>query len=162
MIATPVQPTTESARYNAAADLVGRNLPARAGKTAFIDDGGAYTYGELAQRIDLAAGAPLVLCPECQMRGHADRNASLVIGQRLIERYAESFKEKPHTAVRRAGRVEQSTGVVLSQEAQSKGRPSPDHARHGDGNGHGTAQGSRRRMGTAPPSIPPQLRLFNE
>ena len=107
-------------------------------------------------------GAPLVLCPECQMRGHSDRNASLVIGQRLIERYAESFKEKPHTAVRRAGRVEQSTGVVLSQEAQSRGRPSPDHARHGDGNGPGTAQGSRRRMGTAPPSIPPQLRLFNE
>ena len=66
-------------------------------------------------------GAPLVLCPECQMRGHADRNASLVIGQRLIERYAEPFKEKPHTAVRRAGRVEQSTGVVLFQEAQSKG-----------------------------------------
>ena len=107
-------------------------------------------------------GAPLVLCPECQMRGHADRNASLVIGRRLIERYAEPFKEKPHTAVRRAGRVEQSTGVVLSQEAQSKGRPSSDHARHGDGNGHGTAQRSLRRMGTAPSSIPPQLRLFNE
>jgi hypothetical protein len=107
-------------------------------------------------------GAPLVLCPECQMRGHADRNASLVIGGRLIERYAEPFKEKPHTAVRRAGRVEQSTGVVLSQEAQSKGRPSSDHARHGESNGHGTAQRSRRRMGTAPPSIPPQLRLFNE
>jgi transposase len=29
-------------------------------------------------------GAPLVLCPECGMAGHADRNASLVIGQRLI------------------------------------------------------------------------------
>jgi transposase len=60
-------------------------------------------------------GAPLVLCPEYQMRGHADRNASLVIGRRLIERNAEPFKEKPHTAVRRAGRVEQSTGVVLSK-----------------------------------------------
>lgn len=107
-------------------------------------------------------GAPLVLCQECQMRGHADRNASLVIGRRSIERYAEPFKEKPHTAVRRAGRVEQSTGVVLSQEAQSKGRPSSDHARHGESNGHGTAQRSRRRMGTTPPSIPPQLRLFNE
>jgi IS605 OrfB family transposase len=30
-------------------------------------------------------GAPLVLCPECELRGHADRNASLVIGQRLID-----------------------------------------------------------------------------
>ena len=104
-------------------------------------------------------GAPLVLCQVCQMRGHADRNASLVIGQRLIERYAAPFKEKPHTAVRRAGRVEQSTGVVLSQEAQSKGRPSSDHARHGDGNGHGTAQGSRRRMGQPLSAIPHQLRL---
>jgi benzoate-CoA ligase len=43
--------------YNAAADLIGRNLPARAGKTAFVDESGAYTYGELARRVDRCAGA---------------------------------------------------------------------------------------------------------
>jgi benzoate-CoA ligase len=52
----PVE-TAAPAFYNAAADLIGRNLPARAHKTAFIDEHGAYTYGELAQRVDRCAGA---------------------------------------------------------------------------------------------------------
>ncbi|MCM2308439.1 MAG: benzoate-CoA ligase family protein [Sulfuritalea sp.] len=39
--------------YNAAYDLIERNLRAgRAGKTAFIDDQGSYTYGELAERVN--------------------------------------------------------------------------------------------------------------
>ena len=39
--------------YNAADDLVGRNLRAgRAGKTAYIDDAGQCTFGELAARVD--------------------------------------------------------------------------------------------------------------
>jgi len=39
--------------YNAAEDLVGRNLKAgRAGKTAFIDDASQCTYGELADRVN--------------------------------------------------------------------------------------------------------------
>ena len=38
--------------YNAAHDLIQRNLQAgRAGKTAFIDDAGQYTYGELAEPV---------------------------------------------------------------------------------------------------------------
>ena len=38
--------------YNAAADLIERNLGAgRAGKTAFIDDRGRYSYAELAERV---------------------------------------------------------------------------------------------------------------
>jgi len=38
--------------YNAAADLIERNLAAgRGAKTAFIDDGGRYSYGELAERV---------------------------------------------------------------------------------------------------------------
>ena len=38
--------------YNAAADLIERNLAAgRSGKTAFIDDNGYYSYGELADRV---------------------------------------------------------------------------------------------------------------
>lgn len=37
--------------YNAAADLIERNLVAgRGGKTAFVDDNGRYTYAELAER----------------------------------------------------------------------------------------------------------------
>ncbi len=44
--------------YNAACDLVDRNLVAgRAGKTAYIDDQGRYTYGELAERVNRAANA---------------------------------------------------------------------------------------------------------
>src|SRR5437879_6580336 len=57
-------------------------------------------------------GAPLVLCHQCGMHGNADRNASLVIGQRLVARYQKSSKEKPPTPLA-AGRVEQSTGVVI-------------------------------------------------
>src|SRR6266498_306196 len=44
--------------YNAAYDLVERNLQGgRAGKPAYIDDRGSYTYAELARRIDRAANA---------------------------------------------------------------------------------------------------------
>jgi len=45
-------------RYNAAVDLIERNLAAgRAGKIAFRDDRGTITYGELAARVDRAANA---------------------------------------------------------------------------------------------------------
>jgi benzoate-CoA ligase len=41
------------AQFNAAHDLLERNLLAgRAGKTAYIDDAGRYTYGELAGRVN--------------------------------------------------------------------------------------------------------------
>ncbi len=44
--------------YNAAVDLIGRNLAAgRGGKPAFIDDAGSCTYGELAERVDRAVNA---------------------------------------------------------------------------------------------------------
>ena len=39
--------------YNAADDLVGRNLKAgRAGKLAYVDDAGQCTFGELAERVN--------------------------------------------------------------------------------------------------------------
>jgi transposase len=82
-------------------------------------------------------GTPLCLCPACALRGNADRNASLVIGQRLLARDQEPFKGKPQTADRRGGREEQSSGGVLSQDAASKSRPSSDCARQGDGIAHG-------------------------
>jgi benzoate-CoA ligase len=44
--------------YNAAYDLLQRNLQAgRADKTAYIDDAGRYTFGELDQRVSRAANA---------------------------------------------------------------------------------------------------------
>lgn len=44
--------------YNAAHDLIERNLSAgRAGKTAYIDDAGEYTYRELAGRVNRLANA---------------------------------------------------------------------------------------------------------
>ncbi|HLZ60981.1 MAG TPA: transposase [Ktedonosporobacter sp.] len=104
-------------------------------------------------------GGTLVLCQQCQMRGHSDRNASLVIGQRLIARYQEPSKEKPHTAVRRGGRASKETGVTRSQDAKRKKGPSISHARQGDGNEHGTAQGKRHRMGSPFSATPHQLRL---
>jgi len=45
-------------RYNAAADLIGRNISAgRRGKIAVIDDDGQYTYFELADRVHRCANA---------------------------------------------------------------------------------------------------------
>ncbi|HEX6265768.1 MAG TPA: benzoate-CoA ligase family protein [Burkholderiales bacterium] len=55
--------------YNAAVDLIGRNLAAgRAGKTAYIDDAGSCTYGELAERVDRAANALRALGIEREQR----------------------------------------------------------------------------------------------
>jgi IS605 OrfB family transposase len=110
-------------------------------------------------------GGPLVLCQTCQMRSHADRNASIVIGQRLLARYQQNTlsQEKPHDCLSHdRGRRSKDQGVVVSQDAQSKRRPSTNCARHGDRNEHGTAQVGSLWMDGHPPSIPTQLRLFTE
>src|SRR5687768_13392630 len=55
--------------YNAALDLIGRNLAAgRAGKVAYIDDAGSCTYGQLAERVDRAANALRALGIEREQR----------------------------------------------------------------------------------------------
>ena len=55
--------------YNAAYDLIERNLAAgRGGKVAFIDDAGRYTYGELAERVNRAANALVGLGLEMEDR----------------------------------------------------------------------------------------------
>jgi putative transposase len=63
-------------------------------------------------------GAPLVLCPACGMKGHADRNASLVIGKRLVARYQTSTQEKPPTPLRgtRGSRKRQVVSLPTSQK----------------------------------------------
>ena len=104
-------------------------------------------------------GAPLVSCTQCGMKGNADRNASLVIGQRLVECYQKLPKEKPPTP-REAGRAEQSAGGVISQVVQSVGaRPSTGSARYGDHNEHGTAQETGMRMVEPVSDSAHQLRL---
>jgi benzoate-CoA ligase len=48
--------------YNAAVDLIGRNLAAgRGGKVAYIDDTGPCTYAQLAERVDRAANALIAM-----------------------------------------------------------------------------------------------------
>ncbi|HET7594135.1 MAG TPA: benzoate-CoA ligase family protein, partial [Stellaceae bacterium] len=55
--------------YNAAVDLIERNLKAgRGGKVAFRDDRGAYTYAELGERVDRAANALRALGLEPEQR----------------------------------------------------------------------------------------------
>jgi transposase len=98
-------------------------------------------------------GAPLVSCAACGMKGNADRNASLVIGQRVIARYQ---KEKPQTQ----RRGEKSPGVGRGQDANCAGpQPSTGSARQAETNEHGTAQGRRLRMDTSLPDIAHQLRF---
>ena len=48
--------------YNAAVDLIDRNLKAgRGGKLAYIDDAGRYTYGELSERVNRVANSLVTL-----------------------------------------------------------------------------------------------------
>ena len=100
-------------------------------------------------------------CSDCQMHGNADRNASLVIGQRLLARYQTISQEKPHTPLN-AERSAKAEGVFGSQVAKSSERPSTHQARHGAGNAQGTAQDTSAGMAADASGIPHPLRLFNE
>jgi putative transposase len=104
-------------------------------------------------------GAPLVLCPKCGMKGHADRNASLVIGQRLVARYPNETKEKPPTPLH-TERESKDSGVGVSQEPETEvvGHSSLSE-RHGNTNGHGTAQETGSRDGCSVSDMSHPLRL---
>jgi len=93
-------------------------------------------YKEGQETSGSTPGAPLVLCTACGMRGNADRNTSLNIGQRLFARYQR--KENPQTSSR-AERLSKERGVPFPQAAESGARPPTELARHGEGDGHGTA-----------------------
>ncbi len=100
-------------------------------------------------------------CSDCQMRGNADRNASLVIGQRLLVRYQTISQEKPHAPLH-TERSAKAGGVSGSQVAKRRRRPSTNQARHGVGNAQGTAQDASAGMAADASGIPHPLRLFNE
>jgi len=106
-------------------------------------------------------GAPLVSCHQCGMKGNADRNASLVIGQRLVMRYQKNAEGKPPTPLL-VERVSRDTGVAVSQDAGCKEGPSLPEAWHGDSNEHGTAQETGTGMVAPVSDIPCQLRLLLE
>jgi putative transposase len=115
-----------------------------------------YTEGQPAE--GYTPGAPLVFCQACGMKGNADRNASLVIGSRLITRYQQSSQGKPQAPLR-VERVSKGTGVAVCQDAKSEEGPSLPQARHADRNEHGTAQDGVLRMDEPLSDIPHQLRF---
>jgi IS605 OrfB family transposase len=108
-------------------------------------------------------GAPLVVCldPKCRHRDHADRNASIVIGHRLLARRQKAFQEKP-PARPSSGRSTKVEGGPSSQDA--KGKRHPLNASSGLGRWVESGTTQRRESGMADPSrgIPRQLRLFPE
>ena len=114
-----------------------------------------YNTGQPAE--GYISGAPLVFCAQCGMKGNSDRNASLVISQRLITHYQKA-QEKPPTPLARE-RAEKSAGVVTSQDAKGKEEPSIPQAGHGETNEHGTAQDVSLRMEKCTSDILCQLRL---
>jgi hypothetical protein len=115
-----------------------------------------YAAGQPAE--GYTPGAPLVLCPGCLMKGHADRNASLVIGKRLVARYQTTLQEKP-LAPLLAERESKDSGVGGSHEPETEavGHPSLSE-RHGILNAHGTAQERAETDGSALSDMPPTLR----
>jgi hypothetical protein len=92
------------------------------------------------------------------MKGHTDRNASLVIGQRLVARYQQSNQEKPLTPLI-VERASKDVGVVLSQDATNGScGPSILCERHGEHNAQGTAQERPDVDGRPLSDMPPPLR----
>jgi putative transposase len=87
-------------------------------------------------------GAPLCKCTVCARNDNADRNASLMIGNRLFARFGKLDQEKPPT-LPATERAEQSAGVVPFQDAKVPTVCQPaQRVRHESDNRHGTAQSS--------------------
>jgi len=92
-------------------------------------------------------GAPLFTCPACRQRGNADRNASVNIGHRLLERYG--LHEKP---------APKGGGVSRSQDAGNGAGPHSHPERHGARDGSGTARTAGGSAVPPPSSVPCLLR----
>ncbi len=89
----------------------------------------------------------------CGMRGNADRNAAIVIGQRLITRH----QEKPRTLpAQKAREDEKSSGEIICQDAKRDERPSISLTGRADHLGHGTAHERKTQDGSefSPDSYP--------
>jgi hypothetical protein len=108
-------------------------------------------------------GAPLVVClaSECRHRDHADRNASVVIGQRLLARGQKPFQVKP-PARPSSGRSTKVEGGPSSRDAKGKRNPFNSSSGLGRWAESGTTQRRASGMADPPRGIPRQLRLFPE
>jgi len=95
---------------------------------------------------------------ECA-RCHADRNASVVIGQRLIKRYQEKQTQEKPLAPLATERESKDSGVGGSHEPETEavGHSSLSE-RHGTSNGHGTAHERAETDGSPRSDMPPPLR----
>jgi IS605 OrfB family transposase len=121
-------------------------------------------YDTGKEPIGYTPGAPLVFCLACKMRDNADRNASSTVGKRLLARYQKQ-QEKPQTPLvpkTLPERPVKTGGVIRSQDAKRRRRPSTQSTRHGMGNALGTTKGTSSGMVDEVSGIPRQLRLFNE
>jgi hypothetical protein len=58
-----------------------------------------------------------------------------------LERLTHLTKTNPEPAMPHAERLSKERGVPFPQAAESGARPPTELTRHGEGNGHGTAQG---------------------
>ena len=137
--------------------LTSRVNPRNTSRECALCQGLVTRYKEGQPAEGYTSGAPLVFCQVCGMRGNADRNASLVIGQRLITRYQTSSQGKPQAPLH-VERGEKSPGVAVCQDAKSEEGPSFLQARRADCNEHDTAQDGVLRMDEPLSDIPHQLR----
>ena len=108
-----------------------------------------YCEGQPAEGYTM--GAPLVYCAKCGMRGHADRNASLMIGKRLFARFGKSRSRKSLKLFRRRKGPSNRQVLLLSRSQTSKLWANSPFGR-----------GMRATTGMAPPRTVPQgwLSLF--
>jgi putative transposase len=131
--------------YNAGI-LTSRVSPRNTSRECACCSGMVARYCEGQPRDAYVYGAPLVYCEKCGMCGNSDRNASLMIGNRLFARFGIFFQGKPQTPLA-IEREEQSSGVTALQEPKDEvvGHSSQT-IRHESSNEHGTAQDSHPRM----------------
>jgi IS605 OrfB family transposase len=113
-------------------------------------------YADSQPQEGYTPGAPLMLCKECNLRGHADRNASVVIGQRLIMRYQEKQTQEKPLAPLATERGSKDAGVGGSHapETEAVGHSSLSE-RHGTSNGPGTAHERAEMDGSPRSDMPP-------
>jgi putative transposase len=144
--------------YNAGI-LTSRVSPRNTSRECACCGGMVARYREGQEPKGYTMGAPLVYCEKCGMKGNADRNASLMIGNRLFARFGIFFQEKPQT-LPATERTEQSAGVAALQEPKIEvvGHSSQT-IRHESSNGHGTSQNSSSRMVEPVRDITNPLRL---
>ena len=110
------------AKYKAyhAGILTSRVSPRNTSRECACCGGMVARYAEGQPAEGYTYGAPLVYCAKCGMKGNSDRNASLMIGNRLYARFGIFFQEKPPT-LPATERAEQSAGVATLQDAKVPG-----------------------------------------